>query len=128
MASNVINSKFFVHEGIEQFLIMLYWCFITGDYILWNIKVVDQFCKHLNIQCFKIKYTVDGKGTEDASTPKHKADTPKKSKMASPTKTKMESPVKTKAASPVKINGTPKKNTPAVKVETPTRRSARLNQ
>ncbi|KAJ3308266.1 hypothetical protein HDV04_001497 [Boothiomyces sp. JEL0838] len=40
----------------ESVYIWITFLFITIEYILWAVKVVEQFCDHLNIKCFTIPY------------------------------------------------------------------------
>ncbi len=42
--------------------------YIALDYTFWAVKLVEQFCSHLNIKCFSIPY----KTIKDSTTPKKK--------------------------------------------------------
>ena len=77
------------------------WLVIVCDYILWNIKLVVQFCDHLGISCFTIPY---GSSKKTKPTTDNTNSTPKTPK------------------TPRKPKGTPM----AKDLPTPTRRSARL--
>lgn len=96
---------------------MVFWVTIVSDYIFWNIKVVDQFCKHLGIKCFTIPY---GKVSVSSSSTTEKKIKSSKEKRAKKSEADPKSPRKASS-------GTPKKSASKdMKMETPTRRSSRL--
>jgi ethanolaminephosphotransferase len=68
----------------EYYYIIAVFLFVAIDYVLWAMKVVEQFCHHLRIKCFSIK-KVDKLNADDIPLPE-KRNVEKEAIIVTPTK------------------------------------------
>lgn len=55
-----VGKKVF-SASTERSYVILVLSFVIVDYIFWATKVVEQFCNHLKIHCFKIPLIISNR-------------------------------------------------------------------